>query len=156
MRERSSNRELVAQNAREIWCAEPNALKTLLGHRPSLIGIAEGKVRRVIWCTSLVPLWTSIIGFACIATSLIAQETQIEPEEETGFGMFGGLFLVVFILLPITCVWLCSFGVQVRQVNRMRGHRCKESDALELAIKAQILFAIGAIIFSSSSWSLCF
>lgn len=59
--------------------------------------------------------------------------------------MDGGiLWIALFALLTI--FWICLIAAEIGQLCKMRGHRCKDSDALELALKVQILFAIGFVI----------
>jgi nitric oxide reductase large subunit len=59
--------------------------------------------------------------------------------------MDGGIFVwAVFALL--TVIWIGLVASEIYQICKMRGHRCKESDALELALKVKILFAIGVVI----------
>ena len=74
--------------------------------------------------------------------------------------MMDGGILIFAVFALLLFVWIGLIYAEIRQICKMRGHRCKESDALELALMAQVFFAIGivisAILEASTLAGICF
>lgn len=104
---------------------------------------------RTIWRTTLfVLLWTLIAGFIYCYGNLFlntSPSNSLDPEEGE-FGIVVAVFFWLLIVPPLTCVWLVAVCIQIREILKLRGQRCKEGDELEKALATQILTLVGLFV----------